>query len=48
MRVSAYSPGKVILFGEHAIMYGAPAFAAAIDRGIEVTLEDNDKFLIES
>ncbi len=34
IRVSA--PGKVTLFGEHAVVYGEPAIAAAIDKRVRV------------
>jgi mevalonate kinase len=40
MTISAFAPGKIILMGEHAVVYGHPALAMAIDRGLTVTLTD--------
>lgn len=37
-RVTASAPGKVIVLGEHAVVYGKPAVALAIDRRIRCTL----------
>lgn len=33
---SASAPGKVILFGEHAVVYGEPSLSLALDRRIHV------------
>lgn len=39
MRVRASAPGKVILFGEHSVVYRGPAVVLAIDRRVEVSAE---------
>ena len=45
--VRAFAPGKCILFGEHAVVYGHPAVAVAIDAGVEVELTESDSWTIE-
>ena len=38
--VTASAPGKVYLFGEHAVVYGEPAVPCAIDTRARVTVEE--------
>ncbi|MFW5938030.1 MAG: mevalonate kinase [Halanaeroarchaeum sp.] len=48
--VTASAPGKVYLFGEHAVVYGEPAVPCAIERRATVTVEerDDDKLRVDS
>jgi len=39
MHVEASAPGKMILFGEHSVVYGKPAVVLAIDRRARVIAE---------
>ncbi len=39
-QVTASAPGKTILFGEHAVVFGKPAIAAAINRRAYVTIQE--------
>ena len=45
--VQASAPGKCILFGEHAVVFGQPAVAVAIDQRMTVSLEKNSEWRID-
>ncbi|SFG37700.1 mevalonate kinase [Halopelagius inordinatus] len=49
MTVSS-APGKVYLFGEHAVVYGEPAVPCAVERRAAVTVEarDDDRIRVEA
>ncbi|MFC7133774.1 MULTISPECIES: mevalonate kinase [Salinibaculum] len=40
--VTSSAPGKVYLFGEHAVVYGEPAVPCAIERRAHVTVEQRE------
>ncbi len=44
--LTASAPGKVILLGEHAVVYGKPALAMAIDLRFRCTIAPSDSVLI--
>ena len=37
--VTCSAPGKVYLFGEHAVVYGEPAIACAINKRISTSVK---------
>lgn len=44
--VTCSAPGKMILFGEHAVVFGKPALALAIDLRITSTVESSDQYSV--
>ena len=43
---SAFAPGKCILFGEHAVVFGHPAVAVAIEQGVRVSVQGSNEWLL--
>lgn len=48
MNIKASVPGKLILFGEHAVVYGYPCIVTTVDSRIYVEVEKNNKFKIDA
>ena len=43
---SASAPGKFVVLGEHAVVFGKPAVALAIDRRFKCTVSEDDAFIV--
>ncbi|MFN3804642.1 MAG: mevalonate kinase [Pyrobaculum sp.] len=43
-----FAPGVIKLFGEHAVVYGKPAIAATIDKGVYIHCEKDSRLAVET
>ncbi len=44
---SAKAPGKLMLLGEHAVVYGRRCIVTAVDAPVQAIISDSDRFLID-
>lgn len=45
---SAKAPGKLILMGEHSVVYGHPCIVTAVDRYIAAIISEDDKYIVDA
>ena len=41
MKITTSAPGKLMLYGEHAVVYGLPCIVTAVDQRVRVSVEPN-------
>ena len=46
--ITASAPGKLMLLGEHAVVYGQPCLVTAVDQRMEVSITPSEQFAIEA
>lgn len=46
-KITVSAPGKLMLFGEHAVVYNRPCIVTAVDQRMFVTIERSDSGLLE-
>ena len=48
--VKTSAPGKLMLFGEHSVVFGHPCIVTAVDRRLSITVEENgeDIFVLDA
>ena len=49
-KVKTSAPGKLMLFGEHSVVFGHPCIVTAVDRRLSITIEENgeDVFVLDA
>lgn len=47
MKITTSAPGKIMLFGEHAVVYGRPCLVTAIDTRVTVSAEDAEAMSVD-
>lgn len=49
-KIKTSAPGKLMLFGEHSVVFGHPCLVTAVDRRLSITIEENgsDFFVLDA